>query len=69
MSLSKVRMVPTIWADSGIILNLIPEWIEPIDITAPSFVSSEFLLIILCKPSIILAEIKIGSTLFHGCDP
>ena len=51
------------------ILNLIPEWIEPIDITAPSFVISEFLLIILCKPSIILAEIKIGSTLFHGCDP
>ena len=50
-------------------LNLIPEWIEPTEITAPSFVNSKFLLIMLCRASIIFAEIKIGSILFQGCDP
>ena len=55
-------MVPTISAVSGMMLKRTPAVILPTVITAASLVRSDSLEMMVCRPSIIFALIKIGST-------
>jgi len=64
-----VLTVPIISEVSGITLNRVPEVILPTVMTAGSSTNSASRLMMVCKPSIIFAEIKIGSTPVHGVEP
>ena len=69
ISRSKVLTVPMSSALSGIMLKRVPLVIFPTEMTAGSTVKLDSLLIMVCNPSIIFAEIRIGSTPDQGWDP
>ena len=65
-SVDKARMVPNISTCSGIMLDRLPPWIEPI-VTTPAFsVTLRFRLTMVCNELMICADTTIGSIDSHG---
>ena len=65
----RVLTVPMSSALSGITLKRVPLVIFPTVITAGASIRYASLEMMVWKPSIILAEIKIGSTPLQGAEP
>ena len=66
---SKLRMVPRISTESGMMFCRTPPLIMPTVTTAGSRVMSTWRLTIVCRPSTTWAAVTIGSTPYHGMAP
>ena len=66
---SKVRMVPFISTESGMMLPRTPPLMLPMVTTAGSCVRSIWRLTTVCRPSTTCAAVTIGSTPYHGIAP
>ena len=65
----KVRSVPSISTDSGMMFSRLPPLMAPMVTTAGAVVMLSWRLTTVCRPLMICAEAEIGSTPDQGCEP
>ena len=69
MASSKLRMVPRISTESGMMFSRTPPLMAPMVTTAGSRFRSRLRLTMVCKPSTIWADVTMGSTPSQGAAP
>ena len=69
MPSSKVRIVPIISTESGMMFSRLPPLMAPTVTTAGSCEMSTWRLTMVCSPSTTCAAVTIGSTPSHGIAP